>query len=180
MSDTSHRHYLGRSLRLQVNNEDQHSVRGAQLLLAGAILQQYCTAGEGEDNESEDEDESNVIDVRHQTLLTFVLCSQSLWEKKQATVNGVILLFPAGTSNKDEKKKRKSVVTEEHEPKDGGEPPIDILADTIIGFLEKGTVFLRTVANQSFSLLSALLERSTIELMLTVGIILSHDVIVLD
>ena len=177
MSDTDHRYYLDRSLRLQVDNEDQHSVRGAQLLLAGTILQQYCTAGDGEDNESEDEDESNVIDVGHQTLLTFVLCSSL--KKKQATVNGVILLFPAGTSDKDEKKKRKNVVNEEPEPKDE-EPPIDMLADTIIGFLEKGTVFLRTVANQSFSLLSALLERSTIELMLTVGTILSHDVIVLD
>lgn len=88
-------------------------------------------------------------------------------------------MFPAGTSDKDEKKKRKNVVNEEPELKDE-EPPIDMLADTIIGFLEKGTVFLRTVANQSFSLLSALLERSTIELMLTVGTILSHDVIVLD
>ena len=50
-----------RSPRLQVDNEDQHSVRGAQLLLAGAILQQYCTAGEEEGEESEDG--SDAIDV---------------------------------------------------------------------------------------------------------------------
>jgi hypothetical protein len=46
-----------------VNNEDQHSVRGAQLLLAGTILQQHCAASEEEGDESEDG--SDVIDVRH-------------------------------------------------------------------------------------------------------------------
>jgi hypothetical protein len=61
-------------------------------------------------------------------------------------------------------------VTEESDLTIGDDPlPIDLLADTIIGFLEKGTAFLRTVANQSFSLLSAHLERSTVELILTVG-----------
>ena len=70
---------------------------------------------------------------------------------------------------------------EESQPKDGDEPlPIDMLVDIIIGFLEKGTTFLRTVANQSFSLLSARLERRTIELVLTVGTIPSYDTIVLD
>ena len=54
-----------------------------------------------------------------------------------------------------------------------------MLADTIIGFLEKGTAFLRTVANQSFSLLTAHLERSTIELILTVRIIHCRDTIIL-
>lgn len=95
---------------------------------------------------------------------------------------GVTRLFPADTSEKDKKKKkRKSAIIEESQPKDGDEPlPIDMLADTIIGFLEKGTAFLRIVANQSFSLLSARLERSTIELMLTVGTIPSRDTMVLD
>lgn len=67
-------------------------------------------------------------------------------------------------------------MTEEPSPRNGGEPPpIDVLADIVIGFLEKGTAFLRTVANQSFSLLSAHLERSTIELVLTVSEVPSYD-----
>ena len=97
-------------------------------------------------------------------------CLQS---PRQATVSGVTGLFPTAASHKDKnKKKRKSVVDEEPQPEGRGEPlPIDILTDTIVGFLEKGTAFLRTVANHSFSLLSARLKRSTIELILTVGTI---------
>lgn len=162
-----------------MDNEDQHCARGAQLLLAGIILQQYCTASEEEDDEGEDG--SDVIDVRHSTSLALVFCSQ-FFLPKQANVNAVTLLFSAETSDKDKKKKkRKSAVTEEAKANNGDEPlPIDILADTIIGFLEKGTTFLRTVANRSFSLLSARLERSTIELILTVGAISSRDTIALD
>ena len=73
MSDASHGYHPGHSSRLQLDDEDKHSVRGAQLLLAGAILQQYCTAGEEEGDESEDG--SNVIDVRHSTSLGLVFCS---------------------------------------------------------------------------------------------------------
>ncbi|KAF9653857.1 hypothetical protein BDM02DRAFT_3265026 [Thelephora ganbajun] len=122
-----------------IDSQDQNSIRGAQLLLAGTILQQYCTAGE---------DGVDMVD---------------------ATANGITRLFLAETSGRDKKKKkRESAITGEAQPKDGDEPPpIDMLTDTIIGFLEKGTTFLRTVANQSFSLLSARLERSTIELILT-------------
>ena len=99
------------------------------------------------------------------------LSHESPPKKKQANVNAVTRLFPAETSDKDKKKKkRKSGVTEEAKAKNEDEPlPIEIFVDTIVGFLEKGTAFLRTVANQSFSLLSARLERSTIELILTVG-----------
>ena len=61
-------HYL---LYLQVENGDQHSVRGAQLLLAGTILQQYCTASEEEEDESDDR--AGVIDVRHLTSLGSIL-----------------------------------------------------------------------------------------------------------
>lgn len=156
-----------------MDNEDQHSVRGAQLLLAGTILQQYYAAGE-EDNESDDE--SDVIDVRHSTPRAFVFIHNPY---QQATVNGVTRLFSAKTSDKPkDKQKRKSV---ESQVEDGGEPlPIDILVDTIIGFLEKGTAFLRTVGNQSFSLLSACLKRSAIELILTVGGISFSDANVSD
>lgn len=86
-------------------------------------------------------------------------------------INAITRLFPAETSDKDKKKKRhKSGVTEEAKAKNEDESlPIDILVDTIIGFLEKGTAFLRTVANRSFLLLSARMGRNTIELILTVG-----------
>jgi len=169
MSNTSHEHHPSYSLRSQVENEDQHSVRGAQLLLAGTTLQQYCAAAQEEDDEGEDG--PDVIDVKHLTSLAFVSCSRFSPSKKQVNVKAVTRLFPAEASDKDKKKKRrKSGVTEEAKAKNEDEPlPIDILVDTIIGFLEKGTAFLRTVANQSFSLLSARLRRNTIELILTVG-----------
>ena len=101
---------------------------------------------------------------------------------KQANANAITRLFPAETPDKDKREaKRKNAVTKEAKAKNEDEPlPIDILVDTIISFLERGTAFLRTVANQSFLLLSARLERSTIELILTVGVIPSCDAIALD
>jgi hypothetical protein len=121
-----------------------------------------------------------VIDVRHSPPHSFFRPQPSFL--KQANVTAVTRLFPAEASDKDKnKKKRKSAVTEEAKAKNEDEPlPIDIFMDTIIGFLEKGTAFLRAVANQSFLLLSARLERSTIELILTVGAIPSCDAIALD
>jgi DNA polymerase phi len=151
-----------------VDDQDQESIRGAQLLLAGTILHQYCTAGEEEDDESEGG--VDMIDVKHSTRLAFVFLF-IIFPRQQAAVGGVTRLFPVETPDKDKKKKkRKSAVTEESRPEDGdGSLPIDVLVDTIIGFLERGTAFLRTVANQSFAPLSAHLEKSTIELILTVG-----------
>jgi DNA polymerase phi len=46
--------------------------------------------------------------------------------------------------------------------------PIDVLVDTLIGFLEKATSYMRTVANQAFFLLSGSVKESTVELILTV------------
>lgn len=127
-------------------------------------------AGEEEDDGSEDG--SGAIDVRCSTSPVFVFLCFFFFFSKQATVDAVTQLFPVRSSDEDrKKKKRKSAIKEETKPKDEDEPlPIDMLADTIIGFLEKGTAFLRTVANQSFSLLTARLEKSTIELILTVRI----------
>ncbi|KAJ7098057.1 DNA polymerase phi-domain-containing protein [Mycena belliarum] len=45
--------------------------------------------------------------------------------------------------------------------------PVDILVDTIIGFLEKSTAYMRTVGNQVFSLISSFVQESTIDLILT-------------
>jgi hypothetical protein len=48
--------------------------------------------------------------------------------------------------------------------------PIDVLIDSIIGFLEHSTAYLRTVANQVFSLLSGAVQETTIDLILMVSI----------
>lgn len=48
--------------------------------------------------------------------------------------------------------------------------PVDVLVDTLIGFLEKGTAYLRAAANQAFSLLSGSVQESTIDLILTVSL----------
>jgi DNA polymerase phi len=50
--------------------------------------------------------------------------------------------------------------------------PIDVLVDSIIGFLDQSTAYLRSVANQAFSLLSSAVQKTTIELILTVS---SHE-----
>jgi len=49
--------------------------------------------------------------------------------------------------------------------------PIDILVDVIIGFLEKGTAYMRAVGNRSFSLLSDAVKDSTINLILSVRLV---------
>ncbi|KAJ6496539.1 DNA polymerase phi-domain-containing protein [Mycena vitilis] len=45
--------------------------------------------------------------------------------------------------------------------------PVDILVDTIIGFLEKSTAFMRAVGNQVFSLMASSVQASTIDLILS-------------
>jgi len=48
--------------------------------------------------------------------------------------------------------------------------PIDVLVDIIIGYLEKGTAFVRAVGNRSFTLLSGVIKESTVNLILTVSV----------
>jgi hypothetical protein len=48
--------------------------------------------------------------------------------------------------------------------------PIDVLVDTIIGCLEKGTALMRAVGIRSFSLLSGVVKDSTINLILSVSV----------
>lgn len=72
MSGTGRGYHPSHSLYSQVENEDQRSVHGAQLLLAGITLQQHCTAGQEEDDEGEDG--PDVIDVRYPISLAFVSC----------------------------------------------------------------------------------------------------------
>ena len=54
-------------------------------------------------------------------------------------------------------------VTEDDVPE-----PVDLLVDTVIGFLEQATAYMRAVANQVFSLLSESVRESTIDLILAV------------
>lgn len=44
-----------------------------------------------------------------------------------------------------------------------------MLVDTIIGFMEKATAYMRAVGNQSFSLLSGAVEGTTVDLILSVS-----------
>jgi DNA polymerase phi len=85
----------------------------------------------------------------------------------QAVNEAVIRMFPSAPKKK---KGRKSHA----EPANGvteALPAIDVLVDTIIGFLEESTAYMRAVANQVFTLLSVAVERKeTLELILTVSI----------
>lgn len=73
-------------------------------------------------------------------------------------------MFPEG---KKSKKSRKSATVDAG---DSAEPePVDVFVDTIIGFLEKSTAYMRTVGNQVFALLSGVVQESTIDLIVTVS-----------
>jgi len=43
------------------------------------------------------------------------------------------------------------------------------LVDILISYLERSTAYLRVIANQVFALLTSLVEKSTIDLVLTVS-----------
>jgi DNA polymerase phi len=76
-------------------------------------------------------------------------------------------MFPEG---KKSKRSGKSAANfEESAPE-----PIDVFVDTIIGFLEKSTAYMRTVGNQVFALMSGAVQESTIDLIVTVSFRLSR------
>lgn len=56
------------------------------------------------------------------------------------------------------------------EPQQPPPEPIDVLVDTIIGCLEKGTAFMRAVGIRSFLLLSGLVKDTTVNLILSVSV----------
>ncbi|KAJ3735465.1 DNA polymerase phi-domain-containing protein [Lentinula guzmanii] len=64
------------------------------------------------------------------------------------------------------KKKKRGRPSAPSEDEDGPEP-IDVIVDTIIGFMEKSTAYMRIVGNQVFSLISDQVKSSTIDLILT-------------
>lgn len=71
-------------------------------------------------------------------------------------------MFP---EEKKGKKSRKSAADSD----ESGAEPVDVFVDTIIGFLEKSTAYMRTVGNQVFALLSGAVQESTIDLIVTVS-----------
>ena len=80
---------------------------------------------------------------------------------RQSCADAVSRMFPAVA--KKSKKARKSEGAE-------GEPePVDVLVDTVIGFLDQATAYMRAVANQVFALLSSSVQESTIDLILAVS-----------
>ncbi|KAF9466352.1 DNA polymerase phi-domain-containing protein [Collybia nuda] len=81
-------------------------------------------------------------------------------ETMEACIDGATRMFP---EEKKSKKSRKSTSNiDESAPE-----PIDVFVDTIIGFLEKSTAYMRTVGNQVFALLSGEVQESTIDLIVT-------------
>ncbi|KAF5358052.1 hypothetical protein D9756_001914 [Leucocoprinus leucothites] len=81
----------------------------------------------------------------------------------QTCIDGATRMFPEG----GKKKKKKEFKNKAEDENEGVHEPVDVLVDTIIGFLEKATAYLKTTANQVFSLLSGSVKDSTIDLVLT-------------
>lgn len=114
----------------QLKTASEESAKGAQLLLLGTIIQQYCQEPE--------ETDYNALD---------------------ACVDGATRMF--ADEGKGWKGRKSSVGSE-----DAALEPIDVLVDTIIGFLEKSTAYMRTISNQVFSLLSGSVRGTTIDLII--------------
>lgn len=77
-------------------------------------------------------------------------------------------MFPA-EAKKGKKGRKSSGAPAEEKGKEEVPEPVDVLVDTVIGFLEKGTAYVRAVANQVFALLAGAVQASTIDLILTVS-----------
>ncbi|KAJ7694223.1 DNA polymerase phi-domain-containing protein [Mycena rosella] len=65
------------------------------------------------------------------------------------------------------KSKSKKAQKAAEDPDDAPLEPVDVMVDTIIGFLEKSTAYMRTIGNQVFSLISSSVQGSTIDLILS-------------
>lgn len=86
----------------------------------------------------------------------------------QSCIESASRMFPKqGTSEKAKK------ATEDlEEMEDTAFEPIDVLVDAIIGYLEKSTAYMRSVSNQVFALLSGSVKGTTIDLIVTVSLLL--------
>ncbi|OBZ75369.1 DNA polymerase V, partial [Grifola frondosa] len=86
-------------------------------------------------------------------------------EPLESCIDGASRMFPVET--KKSKKSRKSIGEQDKGKEKELPEPVDVLVDTIIGFLENATSYMRAVANQVFSLISGAVQESTIDLILT-------------
>jgi len=83
-------------------------------------------------------------------------------ESLESCIDSAVHLFPPSTEKSDALGSIGGGELQQSHPE-----PIDVLMDIIIGCLEKGTTFMRTVGNRSFSLLTGLVKASTIDLILS-------------
>ncbi|KAJ2925203.1 hypothetical protein H1R20_g11861, partial [Candolleomyces eurysporus] len=123
-----------------VLEEQREPARGAELLLLSLILLQYC--GEGQDSDAVE----SCIEA---------ISRMPFWPSKTKK------------SKKKGKEKEKQKVKEVEGEGEEEIEPIDLLADVIIGFLEASTSYLRTIANQAFGYLAALVKESTVDLLVS-------------
>ncbi|KIJ37708.1 hypothetical protein M422DRAFT_259809, partial [Sphaerobolus stellatus SS14] len=120
-----------------VKAEKKDATEGAELLLAGTLLYRYLS--------------DDVEDT----------------EDLETCLNSIERLFPAPKSSPDKKKKKKTQDTEEDASQDDDVTPISSIVDMLIGYLEKSTQYLRSLANQVFTLVAELVDKPTVDLMLT-------------
>jgi DNA polymerase phi len=71
------------------------------------------------------------------------------------------------------KKKRKSEGPKGDDTVEDDVEPITAIVDVIIGYLEKSSSYLRSVANQSFGLMTSEVDKATADLILAVCIMTS-------
>ncbi|KAI0806965.1 DNA polymerase phi-domain-containing protein [Fomes fomentarius] len=120
------------------------------------------------DAPEERREEARGVELLVSATLLHAYCANDEEEDPEPLENcldGASRLFPAEPPKKG-KKSRKSMGEDKGKEKELP-APVDVLVDTLIGFLEKGTAYLRAAANQAFSLLSGSVQESTIDLILT-------------
>ncbi|KAJ3812332.1 DNA polymerase phi-domain-containing protein [Lentinula aff. lateritia] len=123
----------------KVSGNQQEAASGMQLLLVASLVQQSCS--------------EEVVSLETIELCTDAAAREfSLDKVKRKTQKG----RPSASAPADEE-----------DSDDDGPEPIDAIVDTIIGFMEKSTVYMRTIGNQVFSLISGQVKSSTIDLILT-------------
>lgn len=132
----------------KISGEDHEPARGAELLLLATVLQRYCAA----DQEDVALDVLEVLQSASRLQYTNIIIKEC--------IDGASRMF----SDKKSKKARKGVTDDA----DMSFEPVDVFVDTIIGFLEKSTAYMRTVGNQVFALLSGSVTDTTIDLIVTV------------
>ncbi|KAI0340127.1 hypothetical protein BDW22DRAFT_1486396 [Trametopsis cervina] len=130
-----------------VTSERREAARGAQLLLSATLVHLYCT-----DDNNDDGDEAG---------------NDS--EALEACIDAASRMFPVEpeTQKKGSAKKGKDkAIAGATDESDDAPAPVDVLVDTVIGFLERATAYMRAVANQAFALLSGSVQESTVDLIL--------------